>query len=166
MDVVVPEGCASGSEVSFTDAAGIGRVAIVPNGLQPGDTFTVELEPPPWLDQIVEALTQEKFLSVLNIFLDRECSKFLVAGDADQHTLEQTSVHTSYCRLYESRIEANLRRYELTQQQFLEALLQAEQQQASDSRSLLSASLIHVQDFGAFATMMKQRALEKADPDE
>ena len=164
MDVLVPPGCGGGSEVQFVDAAGVNRSAVVPEGLVEGDTFHVELEdpctPPPWLEQILEALTQEKFLAVLNMFLDRECAKFLAAGEADGHTLEQTDVHTSYCRLYESRIEAHLKRFEVSGDEFLAALLQAEVAQPSGESSL-SASLLLVQDFRSFASMMKQRALER-----
>ena len=164
MDVIVPPGCGGGSEVQFVDAAGVNRSAVVPEGLVEGDTFHVELEdpctPPPWLEQILEALTQEKFLAVLNMFLDRECAKFLAAGEADGHTLEQTDVHTSYCRLYESRIEAHLKRYDVSGDEFLAALLQAEVAQPSGESSL-SASLLLVQDFRSFASMMKQRALER-----
>ena len=164
MDVRVPPGCGGGSEVQFVDAAGVNRSAVVPEGLGEGDTFHVELEdpctPPPWLEQILEALTQEKFLAVLNMFLDRECAKFLAAGEADGHTLEQTDVHTSYCRLYESRIEAHLKRYDVSGDEFLAALLQAEVAQPSGESSL-SASLLLVQDFRSFASMMKQRALER-----
>ena len=161
MDVVVPAGCSGGSEVQFQDASGVSHSVVVPDGLLEGDSFHVELHtPPPWLDEILEALTQEKFLSVLNMLLDRECPKFLVAGEG--HTLEQTDVHTSYSRLYESRIEAHLRRFEVSSEVFLDALLQAEQAQPS-SKSSLSASLLLVQDFASFASMMKQRALERPE---
>ena len=59
----------------------------------------VEGEATPYLDEILEALTQDRFVAVLDGFIDRECSKFL-AGGAGEYTLEQTESHANFVRLY------------------------------------------------------------------
>ena len=44
LDIIVPEGSAGGSTVSFTDALGTPRQAVVPAGLMPGDVFSVRID--------------------------------------------------------------------------------------------------------------------------
>ena len=61
---------------------------------------------------------------------------------------------------YGGGLQAHLRRHDVSQETFMESLLQAEMSTARNSRSLVT-SLLMVQDFEAFAQMMAQRALEK-----
>lgn len=99
---------------------------------------------------------------MLRAFCDRECPKFLTPGE-DGYTLEQTAVHQQYQRLYESRIEAYLRKHGKSTDEFMQALLEAEALTAHTTQagSALINSLLLVQDFEAFVQMMMQRALEQ-----
>ena len=154
VDVTVPEGCGAGSRVEFTDSKGVTAIAIVPEGVSSGETFYVA---PSWLEEILDALTAEKFVSVMEAFLQRESSKFLVSG----HTLEQSGVHDAYMRLYESRIEAHCKRHGISNDEFLTELLAFEERGSMrNSGERLSNSLVLVQDFQAFAVMMLQKAME------
>ena len=157
MEVAVPPGCAGGSVVEVVDAAGCKHSAVVPDGLVEGDVFTLIVEnpaPPPWLDDILEALTQDRFASVLASFVDRECKKFLTSDGG--HSLEQTQVHSQYVRIYESRIESLLRKHGVTSDEFMAALLAADLDGSS-----LAASLLVVQDFQAFAAMCAQGPMSR-----
>lgn len=129
----MPAGCGEGSEIEFLDSSGSGHRVTVPAGLSAGDHFRVELieevaTSPAWLSQILDALTAENFLSVLNAFCDRECDKFLLAGaDASQHTLEQTDIHAKYCRIYVSQEDSSAGlRHSLLSTPMVESLLQQE----------------------------------------
>jgi hypothetical protein len=165
MEIFVPVGCAGGSVVEFTDSTGTVRSAVVPEGLVEGDIFHVQLpparEPPEWLDAILDAITADNFVAILTRWLDDNCSAFLTPG-IEGHTLEQTEVHQKYCRLYESRIESYLKRHKISSDEFLAALLAAEEEcdDKHEQRLSLSACLLLVNDFEAFAKMCKQRALE------
>ena len=190
LDIIVPEGSAGGSTVSFTDALGTPRQAVVPAGLMPGDVFSVRIDlgdipmaqlnagfersasvsassamqqdarggSPTWLGEILDGLTADGFAMVMDAFLNKECAKFLLPG-TQGHTLEQTQVHERYVRLYESRIEAYLKRHGVSGDEFLAALVAAEGR--SGGAASLASSLLLVNDFPAFATMMLQRALEQ-----
>ena len=81
---------------------------------------------PTWLHDILDALTADGFTKVVDAFLVSECAKFLTPG-AHGHTLEQTLVHQRYVRIYESRIEAHLKRHGITSDDFFTALVDAEQ---------------------------------------
>jgi len=122
-----------------------------------GETFLVELEAsrPAWLDEILDALVEDRFVSILDTFITSKCAPFLSPG-SEGFTLEQTSIHQSYQRVYESRIESYLKRHGVSQEQFMAELV------ATDGdRNALINSLVVVQDFEAFAKMMLQRALEQ-----
>ena len=165
MDVTVPPGCASGSVVEFVDASGRALSAVVPDGLVEGDTFRVDLPVADYVDEILDALTEDKFASLLNAYVERECHKFLHGG-AGEFSLEQTQVHDNYVRLYESRIESHLKRHGgVSSDAFLADLLAAEASAAGVkrvARQSLASSLLLVQDFEAFAKMCQQRALERS----
>jgi|TARA_B110001469_G_C9521473_1_gene259550 hypothetical protein len=85
-------------------------------------------------------------------------------------------------RIYESRVEAHLRKHSVSQQEFMAALVEQEADAAclaamsegpevhggAEPRApmvapppTLIASLLLVEDFEAFAQMMQQRALEQ-----
>ena len=139
-----------------------------------------------WFPAILDALVADKFVDFMNAFCDRECPKFTTAG-AGSYTLDQTAVHEQYTRIYESRIEAHLRKHGVSQREFMTALLEEEAKsgavpqdpalEAAKSEAAaigvelrapmavvpptLIASLLHVENFEAFATMMQQRALEQ-----
>ena len=154
--VTVPPGVGAGESVAFESPDGRSLTALVPDGLGEGDTFTVELTPH-WLEEILEALTQDRFVQVLDAFADSNCESFMLAGGGSgSFTLAQTGVHQQFQRLYESRIEAYLKRHGISQEAFAEALLGT-----SAERNALIDSLVTVQEFARFATMMQQRALEK-----
>lgn len=189
MDVTVPIGATAGSVVEFQDALGTPRQAVVPDGFAPGDTFRVRVDladiqmaqlnagferaaavsaiagrgastggsSPTWLHDILDALTADGFTKVVDAFLVSECAKFLTPG-AHGHTLEQTLVHQRYVRIYESRIEAHLKRHGITSDDFFTALVDAEQR--NPGTTSLASSLLLVNDFPSFATMMLQKALE------
>ena len=142
----------------------------------------------PWFTAILDALVADKFMEFVDRFCERECAKFVGASGA-AYTLEQTAVHEQYKRLYETRIESHLRKFGISQPQFMNALVLAEansaaagaaeaeklesarQEAASAGIELrapepsappsLVASLLLVEDFEAFAQMMLQRALEQ-----
>ena len=159
MDITVPAGCAAGSSVSFVDSQGVECSAVVPDGLVEGDSFYVS---PAWLEEILNALTQAQFVAVLDVFLNRECPKFLASGESSSgYSLEQTEVHSNYVRLYESRIESHLRKFSISGDEFLAALLATEQRGGGAADKTLSGSLLLVNDFEAFAISMQQRALEQ-----
>lgn len=122
-------------------------------------SFQVEVRAAGWLEAILETLVAENFVQVLDGFLSRECPKFLLPGQ-EGHTLEQTAVHAQYVRFYESRIEAYLRKSAVAHDEFMHALLAADAAGTAGEPASLVASLLLVQDFEAFATMMAQRALE------
>ena len=141
----------------------------------------------PWLQGVLDALVADNYVQFLDAFCDRECPKFLRPAE-DSFTLDQTVVHQQYQRLYESRIEAHLRKANVDQATFMEALvadeakqLDAQSQHVQDLETAraqaaeagitlaysspppvqsLIASLVAVQDFERFAQMMLQRALE------
>jgi len=161
MDVVVPSGCAGGSTVTFTDATGRELSAMVPEGLTEGDIFHVAIND--FLDDILDGLTQDRFATLCDGFIDKNCDKFLIGG-AGEYSLAQTEVHQNYVRLYESRIESYLKRHSVSSDEFMAALLAADAAEACGpaTRKTLSASLLLVQDFGAFAKLCQQRALEQA----
>ena len=145
-------------------------------------------EAPEWFKVVLDALVADRFVDFLDSFCECECSKFL--GDTSNgYSLTQTDVHTQYKRLYESRIEAHLRKNGVSHDEFMQALLADEatvaaagaadaealevaRQEAaaagielrtaqSDAPPALIASLLLVEDFEAFAKMMLQRALEQ-----
>jgi dual specificity phosphatase 12 len=114
---------------------------------------------PPFLPDLLDALVSEQFEAVLNRFVERECHQFLRAGEG--YTLEQTEVHAQYQRIFESRIEAHLRKSSTGLDELLAALVAAD---GVDGTQSLLESLRAVEDFEAFATMMAQRALEREEP--
>jgi hypothetical protein len=131
-------------------------------------------------------LVTDKFVEFMDAFCERECAKFTTAS-AGGYTLEQTAVHEQYKRIYESRIESHLRKHGVSQQAFMQALLDEEERASAGSEDAalaaaqseaasigvelrapmpvlpptLIASLLHVENFEEFATMMQQRALEQ-----
>ena len=153
VSVTVPHGVAPGASVEFEAPDGQSLSAVVPDGFFEGDAFTVTVIPT-WLDEILDALTQDRFVQLLDGFMDTNCDKFLTAGDT--FSLEQTEVHQQYQRFYESRIEAYLKRFGISPDDLMNALLSS-----SAERNALSDSLLVVQDFERFATQMRQRALER-----
>ena len=157
LNVVVPPGVAPGDTLEFADPSGAMLTCVVPHGCSEGMTFEVEVNGG-WLEEILNALTQNNFVNVLDGFCTRECPKFLAPGQ-EGHSLEQTSVHSQYVRFYESRIESYLRQHGVSQEEFMAALLEADAAGRS-SKSTLVSSLLLVQDFESFAKMMTQRALE------
>ena len=159
MDVVVPPGCAAGSEVSFVGANGESLTAIVPDTVGPGETFHVEVEAaaaPVWLDALLDALVADKFIAVLESFVTMHCHSFLLCGDGG-FSLVHSDVHEKYKRFYESRMEAYLRREGVSHEELMGALLQCE---VATGKHALVTSLCAVSDFEAFAKMMQQRAAE------
>ena len=161
--VLVPPNVQAGGEVVFDTPDGQSCSAIVPEGLVEGDTFTVTVttEPPPaWLDGLLDQLVQDKFTAVLDTFVSEHCSKFLASG-ADGYSLECSAVHESYQRFFESRIEAYLRKAGVGQDELMEALCRAEAA-GGPKHHALTTSLLTVQDFQQFATMMQQRAIESS----
>ena len=153
---MVPEGVAAGDSVSFETPDGVSLTVVVPEGTQIGESFIVKVAPA-WLDDILEALTQDRFVQILDGFIDANCESFMLAGGGSEgFTLEHTAVHQKYQRFFESRIESYLKRHDLGQDAFMDALLSS-----SGERNALLDSLVVVQDFERFAKMMQQRALQK-----
>ena len=72
------------------------------------------------------------------------------------------------CAFAESRIESHLRKHGVSSDDFLRALLEAEDEQSRSGtagaarRTSLASSLLVVQSFEAFFARCQQRALEKA----
>lgn len=96
----MPPGCSAGSPVEFVDAGGRAHTVTVPEGYYEGDTFLVDVEPPPdFLEEIMDALLQSDFMVALNQCMNAECHLFLTAGEGE-HTLEQTESHRHYVQLY------------------------------------------------------------------
>ena len=117
---------------------------------------------PSWLEEIVEALTQDSFVGVLKAFVVQESPKFLAAGEL---TLEQAAVHESYMRLYDSRIASYLKKHDITEEAFKAALQEADAASGSETRReerSLHTSLLKVHDISAFRKMMLQHALEQS----
>jgi len=154
--VTVPAGVGAGESVAFESPDGQQLTAVVPDGLAEGETFNVSVMPA-WLEEVLEALTHHMFVRILDSFIEKNCEQFVLAGGNNgSFTLEQTAVHQQYQRLFESRIESYLKRHGLSHEEFLQAALVT-----STERNALINSLVVVQDFEQFATMMQQRALEK-----
>ena len=81
MDITVPPGCAAGSSVEFTDETGRPFTAVVPEGLVEGDTFRVDIPAADILDDILDALTEDRFVALLDGFIETQCvDKFLLGG--------------------------------------------------------------------------------------
>ena len=160
--VLVPPNVHPGGEVVF-EANGKTCSAIVPEGLVEGDSFAVlvssEPPAPAWLDELLDTLVHDKFTAVLDSFVSQHCSKFL-AGGADGYSLQQTAVHQSYQRFFESRIEMYLRKAGVSQAELMDALCRAEAD--CGPKHALSTSLLTVQNFEQFASMMQQRAIESS----
>jgi hypothetical protein len=165
INVDVPPGCAGGDVVEFITGDGRTLNATVPDGSVEGDTFAVSVVPG-FLDDVLDLLTQDRFADILDKYVERECHKFQTG---DEFTMEQTEAHSVYVRMYESRIESHLRRHGKSSEEFLTALCAADAcgelggSSTSDSRRSLATSLLQVQNFESFATMCRQRALEKAN---
>jgi hypothetical protein len=157
VEVVVPSGIDAGMPVEFYAPDGQLLTATVPDGMCEGDTFVVNIPPaPPWLDELLSALTHANFERVLSGFVDTNCDKFTFAGaQGGAYTLEHTDIHNKYQRFYESRIETYLKRIHVTQDELCAALV------AARRKDSLIDSLPSVQDFEGFCRMMQQRALEK-----
>ena len=156
VSVLVPEGVAAGDSVTFRTPDGLSLTAVVPEGVVEGETFIVR-GAPAWLDEILQALTLDRFVQILDGFIESNCDTFMLAGGGSgAFTLEQTSIHQKYQRFFESRIEGYLKKHGLGQDAFMDALLVS-----SRERNALLDSLLVVQDFARFAQMMQQRALEK-----
>jgi len=167
MEVAVPPGCSAGSPVEFVDAGGRAHTVTVPEGYYEGDTFLVDVEPPPdFLEEIMDALLQSDFMVALNQCMNAECHLFLTAGEGE-HTLEQTESHRHYVQLYEEKIEEYLSRFGVSGDQFLGALT-ASQSHSPDEmvRSSLAASLLAVENFKVFAARCHELAVQRARMEE
>ena len=156
VSVLVPEGVAAGDSVTFQTPGGLSLTAVVPEGVVEGETFIVRVAPA-WLDEILQSLTLDRFVQILDGFIESNCDSFMLAGGGSgAFTLEQTYIHQKYQRFFESRIEGYLKKHGLGQDAFMDALLVS-----SGERNALLDSLLVVQDFARFAQMMQQRAMEK-----
>ena len=93
------------------------------------------------------------------MFVDRfttdNCKAF---PGGEEHTLQQTEIHNKYKRLFESRIEAYLKKEGCSFQDFLD--LSQSLLKESDEYSTFLDSLAIVDDFQAFAEMMRVKHLE------
>ena len=107
MEVVVPPGVRAGDRVAFEGPNGEQLTAAVPEGVPEGETFLVELEAsrPAWLDEILDALVEDRFVSILDAFIKSKCAPFLSPG-TEGFTLEQTSIHQScaLCHCFQPQI--------------------------------------------------------------
>jgi hypothetical protein len=115
----------------------------------------------PWLEEIVDSLTQSGFEQVLDGFVSQHAAAFLSGGEA---TSEQTQLHEQYVRMYDSRIDAYLKKHNLTRVEFEAALRSADAAAGEITRRedrSFASSLAKVHDFANFRSMMLQRAIEQ-----
>lgn len=167
--------------------------------LQSGDGGGGSDEPVPsggWLEELLDALTKEQFVNIVDGFLGMQAPVFLTSRGAffgararhalhrsnsllratraqrmtGEHTLAQTDVHAKYKRLYESRIEALMKKHDVEPAAFVGALLAASAAAGAETASAharrrhsMLASLCAIDDFEAFSAMMRQRAAEQEE---
>lgn len=173
MSTRVPEGVAEGESfrVEVLEGSEVNadrlRLSAQPSllSLHPDEGASYDDDTSDWLEDVLDALTNEKFVTIVDGFLLAECHKFLTS--AGEHTMAQTDVHLKYQRLYESRIESLMKRHQVEPAAFVGALLAANaaagSAKASDHasrRQTMLSSLLAIEDFSAFSTMMRQRAAE------
>jgi hypothetical protein len=79
VSVLVPEGVAAGDTVTFRTPEGLSLTAVVPEGVVEGETFIVRVAPA-WLDEILQALTLDRFVQILDGFIESNCDTFMLAG--------------------------------------------------------------------------------------
>mmetsp|Transcript_21329 Transcript_21329/g.40607 ORF Transcript_21329/g.40607 Transcript_21329/m.40607 type:complete len:128 (-) Transcript_21329:447-830(-) len=107
-----------------------------------------------WVEDLLGKLTEEKFLSFLEDFTESHCGKF----EEGEQKLEYTEIHQQYARLYESRMEAYLKKQSCKPDTFAEALKAKVGEDPAYAQFL--ELLIAVEDYQEFCRMMIRRKRE------
>mmetsp|Transcript_32567 Transcript_32567/g.71161 ORF Transcript_32567/g.71161 Transcript_32567/m.71161 type:complete len:147 (-) Transcript_32567:1018-1458(-) len=113
-----------------------------------------------WLSDILDKLTDDKFLDFVDGFTSKYCEKF----EEGEISLECSDIHAQYKRLFESRMEAYLRKEGCTMEKFAE-LLQERIKEDETYAEFLQA-LIVVDDFQEFCAMMIRKRAELEEDEE
>mmetsp|Transcript_72338 Transcript_72338/g.127509 ORF Transcript_72338/g.127509 Transcript_72338/m.127509 type:complete len:135 (-) Transcript_72338:446-850(-) len=106
-------------------------------------------------DELVAQLTDDKFLDFVGRFTTDHCVSFY---GKSEYSLEHTELHEKYKRLYESRMEALLKKRGWSFDQFIihsEELLQKD----PEVHGALLDYIMAIDDFTCFAKMMHQKHL-------
>ena len=115
------------------------------------------------LENLVDKLTEDKFLDFIEGYLDEHCEIF--EPESDENKLEYTTTHTEYKRFFESRLESHLKLEKIDHQDFLQLCQQMQQMQDPNAVALIDV-FAAVDDFEAFVSMMKQRKQEIAEDED
>mmetsp|Transcript_4934 Transcript_4934/g.5781 ORF Transcript_4934/g.5781 Transcript_4934/m.5781 type:complete len:117 (+) Transcript_4934:174-524(+) len=102
-----------------------------------------------WLPQLLDKLTEDKFLQFLDDFTYKHCDDF---HDGEEQSLEHTEIHQQYKRMFESRIEAYLKNQNCTIDTFMSVC--KERLASDESYRTFFDALLQVEDYEAFRKMM------------
>ncbi|KAK3264774.1 hypothetical protein CYMTET_26499 [Cymbomonas tetramitiformis] len=114
-----------------------------------------------WLPDLLDRLTDDKFLDFLADFTEKNCEVF---DGAEELKLEYTDLHNQYKRLFESRVESFLKKKGCTVELFVSSA--KEKMQDDPSCRDFFEYLLAVDDFEQFCVMMKKTRNELEDEGE